>query len=106
VRSWASQVQALTCSQLGAILQLAGAQGQLRASVIVALWTKVLDRTNLVKVRRHCRGHRGLRAGPGGRNCSQLGAILRLAGTQMQLRAGFCGTVGQLLDQTISSRFS
>lgn len=41
----------LTCSQLGTILQLLGSHGQLRCSVIVALWSKLLDRHNLVKVR-------------------------------------------------------
>jgi hypothetical protein len=51
VRSWASQVQALTCSQLSTVLQLLGSQSQLRCGVIVALWTKVQDRHNLVKVR-------------------------------------------------------
>lgn len=50
VRSWASQVQALTCSQLSTVLQLLGGQSELRCGVIGALWTKVQDRHNLVKV--------------------------------------------------------
>lgn len=40
-------MQAVTCSQLMSILQLLG---QSRCSVIVALWSKLLDRHNLVKV--------------------------------------------------------
>lgn len=46
----APQVCGMTCSQLQGVLQLLGVQGQLRCSVIVALWSKVVDRSNLVKV--------------------------------------------------------
>lgn len=44
------QVAGLTCSQLTTVLQLLGVQGQVRCGVIVALWSKLLDRHNLVKV--------------------------------------------------------
>lgn len=47
-------MQAVTCSQLGKVLQVIGTQTQLRCSVIVALWNKVLDRQNLVKVNSCC----------------------------------------------------
>lgn len=54
---WAClQVQAVTCSQLMSVLQLLGRGGQSRCSVIVALWSKLLDRHNLVKVRGHLQG--------------------------------------------------
>lgn len=50
------QVQAVTCSQLMGVLQLLGRAGQSRCCVIVALWSKLLDRHNLVKVTYCCCG--------------------------------------------------
>lgn len=44
----ALQVSGLTCSQLKAVLLKF--QGQRRCGAVVALWSKVLDRHNLVKV--------------------------------------------------------
>eukprot|EP00775_Hariotina_reticulata_P013115 gene13115-13244_t len=51
LRQYGSEVAAVTCSQLVAIINLLGAQGQSdRCAAIVALWAKVADRGSLVEV--------------------------------------------------------
>jgi hypothetical protein len=49
VRRFAARVSSITCAQLLSVLQLL--QGTLRCTVTVALWSKLLDRANLVSVR-------------------------------------------------------
>lgn len=53
VRRAASRASSVTCAQLLSLLSLLGQQGScaLRCGVIVALWSKLLDRSNLVTVR-------------------------------------------------------
>eukprot|EP00879_Flechtneria_rotunda_P019180 GHRR01020138.1.p1 GENE.GHRR01020138.1~~GHRR01020138.1.p1 ORF type:complete len:540 (+),score=220.55 GHRR01020138.1:357-1976(+) len=51
IRKFARQVSGVTCSQVVTFLQLLAVQGQTqRCAAVVALWTKVLDRSRLIEV--------------------------------------------------------